>query len=109
MRVVYVTNESDADHSDSYGGVTYQFKRGECVEIPADVACELLGYGHHDKEQFVVRLGWTRDSTDMPQALQRLAQFHISTEPVQNRSLPSAVGEVTPFRQGRGRNAMRVA
>lgn len=98
MNVVYVTNLSDADHVDKHGGVTYEFKKGVTVEVPEQVASDCFGYGHHNKEQFVVRLGWSKTSNDMPQALQRLSQFDISAEkPTQDRYLPSAVGEVTPL------------
>ena len=106
---VYVTNYSDADHVDSHGGVVYQFKRQVSVEVPENVASDLFGYGHANREEFVVRLGWAKTSVEMPQALQRLDAFQISAEPVQNRSLYPAVGEVTPFPQGRGRKAARAA
>lgn len=109
MSVVYVTNYSDADHVDSHGGVVYQFKKQVSVEVPQNVASDLFGYGHINKEEFVVRLGWAKTSVEMPQALQKLEQFHISAEPVSNRSLPSAVGQVTPFPQGRGRKSIRAA
>ena len=109
MGLVYVTNLSDADHEDSHGGVTYKFPQQVSVEVPDHVASDLLGYGHSDKTQFVVRLGWCKTSPELPQALQRLEQFQITDEPVPYRSLPSAVGEVTPFPQGRGRKAMRAA
>ena len=106
MSVVYVINRSGTDHADSYGGVRYEFKRDRVVELPTHVATELFGYGQRDKEQFVVRLGWSKDSNDMPQALQRLDQFHISEEQPKDRYLASAVGEVTPFPDaGRGRKA----
>lgn len=109
MGVVYVTNYSDADHVDSHGGVVYEFTRQVSVEVPDNVAADLFGYGHRNKHEFVARLGWAKTSLEMPQALQRLEQFHITAEPVSNRSLPSAVGEVTPFPQGRGRKAIRAA
>lgn len=106
MSVVYVTNRSGTDHADSYGGVRYEFDCGKPVEVPAHVATELFGYGQHNKEQYVVRLGWTKDSTDMPQALQRLEKFHISEELPKDRYLASAVGSVTSFPDaGRGRKA----
>ncbi len=109
MRVVYVTNLSDTDHADSHGGVVYKFPQHISIEVPENVAADLLGYGHPDKTEFVVRLGWCKTSQELPQALQRLEQFSITAEPVPYRSLPSAVGEVTPFPQGRGRKAIRAA
>jgi hypothetical protein len=111
MGAVYVTNCSESDHADSYGGVRYEFKRGATVEVPDVVASELLGYGHSRKEQFVVRLGWSKTNQDMPQALRKLAQFQIAHEPPrQNRVSPFAVGEVTPMSDAtRGRKAIQRA
>lgn len=111
MGAVYVTNQSESDHADSYGGVRYEFRRGVTVEVPDTVASELLGYGHSQKEQFVVRLGWSKTNLDMPQALKRLGQFHMSLQPpTQNRVSPFAVGEVTPMSDAtRGRKAIQRA
>lgn len=92
---VYVTNTGDFDHSDSYVGVSYSFPRGQSVEVPEAVAENLLGYGFQDKTEFVVRLGWSKTNLDMPEALAKLDKFLVTNEPVQNRSLPSAVGPVS--------------
>lgn len=91
---LYVTNTGDFDHSDSYDGVLYRFPRGRSVEVTEVVAENCFGYGHPQKFDFVVRLGWTRDSRDLPEALAKLDKFLITPEPVQDRSLPSAVGVV---------------
>ena len=95
MTTVYVTNVGDFDHSDSYCGFVYKFPRGISVEIPVEAAENLLGFGHDDKTDFVVRLGWSKTSQDMPKALEKLACLRVTQEPVQNRSLPSAVGAVS--------------
>ncbi len=95
MTTVYVTNVGDFDHSDSYCGVVYKFPRGISVEVPLAAAENLLGFGQEDKTEFVVRLGWSKTSLDMPQALEKLACLRVTQEPVQNRSLPSAVGAVS--------------
>lgn len=95
MPPVFVTNTGDFDHSDSYDGVSYSFPRGKSVEVPEVVAENLFGYGHESKFDFVVRLGWTRDSRDLPEALAKMEKFLITPEPVQDRSLPSAVGAVS--------------
>lgn len=107
MSVVFVTNRGDVEHSDSYAGITYKFTPGVTVEVPHQAAQEILGYGHTRKEQFVTRLGWSKNSVDMAPALERLATIEISTEPpVQNRSLPSAVGVVPlQIERGAGRKA----
>lgn len=94
MTTVYVTNQGDFDHSDSYVGVPYHFPRGISVELPLEAAENLLGYGFPDKTEFVIRLGWSKTSQDMPEALEKLDKFKFSDEPFQNRSLPSAVGTV---------------
>jgi hypothetical protein len=109
MSVVFVTNYGDSEHTDSYLGVSYTFRRGVTLELPENAARELLGYGHTDKTPFVVRLGWPVTSLDVPQAIERLNKIEISREPpVQNRYLPSAVGVVplhSARRAGRKANA----
>lgn len=107
MSVVYVTNRGDSEHTDTYLGVSYTFRRGVTLELPIEAARELLGYGHSDKTPFVVRLGWPVTALDVPKAVERLNEIEISTEPpVQNRYLPSAVG-VVPLHSARraGRKA----
>jgi hypothetical protein len=111
MSTVYVTNRGDLDHTDWYHGVFYHFRKGETIEMPSEAAQELLGYGHRNREPFVVRLGWSVTSNDMPKAMERLNRFEISpTPPEQNRVLPSSVGVVTPLSERRaGRKATRAA
>ena len=107
MGVVFVTNTGDFDHSDSYDGVVYCFPQGQTVEVPEVVAENCFGYGWENKFDFVVRLGWTRDSRDLPEALAKLDKFLISTEAAQDRSLPSAVGAVSLHSaRGVGRKAI---
>lgn len=110
MSVVYVTNTGDTEHTDTYHGVSYRFARFQTIEMPLEAAQELLGYGHRNKEPFVVRLGWAVTNNDMPKALEKLSAIEISVEPPQDRVLPSSVGAVTPFpATGRGRKATRAA
>ena len=102
MSVVFVTNKGDTEHTDSYLGVTYTFTPGVTVQMPEEAARNILGYGHHDKTQFVVRLGWPKTNLDVPRAIERLNMIEVSdSPPVQNRYLPSAVGPV-PLHSGKG-------
>ena len=95
MSIVFVTNRGDTEHTDSYLGVTYTFTPGVTLQMPPEAARELLGYGYTDKTQFVVRLGWPKTNLDVPSAVERLNLIEVSEQPpVQNRSLPSAVGPV---------------
>lgn len=111
MDVVFVTNRGDAEHTDSYLGVTYEFARGVTLEMPVQAARELLGYGHSDKTQFVIRLGWPKTNLDVPEAIERLNKIEISkTPPEKNRSVPSAVGPVLLHpEKGVGRKAIQRA
>ena len=98
-----VINHSKADHTDSYGGVTYVFKIGEEVEISESAAQELFGYGMEDKTPFVVRLGWTLTNVDLPHALNRLGQFEIKVS--ENHSVSPVVERVPlPSRRVGGKN-----
>ena len=110
MSVVYVTNRGDVGHTDRYHGISYTFNPGETIEGPLEVAVELLGYGHRNREPFVVRLGWSVTSNDMPKAMERLLKIEISTEPPsQDRVLPSSVGSVTQFSRAGRKSTRRAA
>lgn len=89
-----VINHTKADHTDSYNGVTYVFKIGEEVPIPDEAAQELFGYGMEDKIPYVVRLGWTLTSVDLPHALDRLSRFEIKSS---ENHLSSPVVERVPL------------
>jgi hypothetical protein len=94
MNNVWVVNKTDKAVSSQWNGKLYSFTPSEPVEIPFDVAQNVLGYGLADKFEFVVRLGWTKDSNDLPQALERLEKFEITPErPKDYRATSPAVDQ----------------
>ena len=96
--MIYVTNNSDQDLRDGFGGVFYDFQKGKTLEIPEEAARHIFGYGKDDKESCLAHLGWIRLHSELEQGMEKLSKFDIQTEaPEQNRSLPSAVG-VVPLR-----------
>jgi hypothetical protein len=80
MEKVWVVNKTDKELKTQWHGKDYSFLPGLPVEVLLDVAQNLFGYGLNDKFEFVVRYGWTKDSNDMPQALERLSKFEITNE-----------------------------
>ena len=95
MSVIFVTNNSKQDLRDGFAGVFYEFKVGQTVEIPEEVAKHIFGYGDDDKVPYLARLGWMRTSNELPDGLERLKQWRISPEPPQkNQSLSPLVERV---------------
>ena len=95
MSMIYVTNNSDKKLKDGYGGVFYEFKQGETVEIPEDVARHIFGYGDPNKEPYLARLGWIISQNDLDKGLELLSQWDLSTEPPsKNQSLSPLVERV---------------
>jgi len=95
MSNVFVTNNSEKKLTDGYGGVFYEFKKGETVEIPENVARHIFGYGDPDKEPYLARLGWVISRNDLDKGLEILSQWEISTEPPsKNQSLSPLVERV---------------
>jgi len=94
MENVWVVNRTDVELSAMWHGKIYVFPPSKPVEVSFDVAQNVLGYGLGDKFEFVVRHGWTKDSNDLPQALERLQKFEITTErPQDYRATSPAVGQ----------------
>ena len=95
MSSIFVTNNSDKKLKDGYGGVFYEFKKGETVEIPENVARHIFGYGESDKEPYLARLGWVISRNDLEKGLEILSQWEFSTEaPKKNQSLSPLVERV---------------
>jgi len=90
---VFVTNCTDTGLVDRFAGVDYKFPINVLVQVPVAVAEHIFGYGDENKLPYLVRLNFTKDSTDVGQALERLARFKISRSAAQDRK-PSAVGVV---------------
>jgi len=94
MQNVWVLNKTDQELNAQWHGKPYHFPPARPIEVPLDVAQNLFGYGLDDKFEFVVRFGWTKISTDLPQALERLAKFEITVErPQDYRATSPAVGQ----------------
>lgn len=113
MSTVWVVNKTDADLNAGWAGAQYAFKQNAPVEIPLDAAQNIFGYGLDNKFEFVVRLGWTISSNDLPQAYERLSMFEISVErPTIYRASSPAVDQ-TPVpviqRRERGKGTQAAA
>ena len=112
MSTIFVTNNSDKKLTDGYAGVFYEFKKGETVEIPLDVARHVFGYGEDDKEPYLARLGWVISRNDLEKGLEILSQWEFSTEaPKKNQSLSPLVERVPlpTSRKGGGKVLQAVA
>jgi hypothetical protein len=92
---VFVTNYGDTPLTIGWDGVLYNFEKNLTVEIPEGAARQLFGFGCEDKEFVLVRHGWIKLHSELEEGLKILEQFVITNEPpVQNSSLPSAVGAI---------------
>ena len=95
MSNIFVTNNSDQDLKDGFGGVFYHFKKGSTTEIPEEVARHIFGYGDDDKQPYLARLGWAKTANDLDDGLARLSKWDLSTEPPKkNQSLSPLVERV---------------
>lgn len=71
MSDIFVTNHNDFDHQDRFDGQDYFFPRGERVTIPVIAAQHMLGLGHQDKTDNLIRLGWANSD----EGVKKLANF----------------------------------
>ena len=103
MSNIFVTNNSDQNLKDGYGGVFYDFKKGSTVEIPEEVATHIFGYKVEDKAPYLARLGWAKTTNDLDEGLERLSKWDLSTTPPQkNQSLSPLVERVPLPSQKKG-------
>ena len=111
MSNIFVTNNSDQDLKDGFGGVFYEFKQGSTVEIPEEIAKHVFGYGDDNKQPYLARLGWAKTSNDLQEGLDRLAKWDLSTEPPKkNQSLSPLVERVPlPSQKKAGGKVLAVA
>ena len=95
MTTVFVTNNTDYEVCDGYNGKFYDFPKGECVEVPIEIAVHVFGYDQEDKKPYLTRLGWLKIGADYKAALKDLALVDIQIErPKKNQSLSPLVERV---------------
>ena len=113
MENVWVVNKTDYELTTHWHGKPYCFPVSKPVEILLDVAQNLFGYNLNDKFEFVVRYGWTKDSNDLPQALERLSKFEITAERPQGYRATSPAVDQFPVpvleRRERGKGTQAAA
>jgi len=96
MTSLYVTNHGDTILTDSWDGKPYVIEPGKTVEVPVHFAVNVLGHEAPNKAPYLARLGWAATLNDIPEGLEKLSKFEITTEPpkVKNHSLPPVVERV---------------
>ena len=105
---VYVTNNSEKPLMFPYGGKELHFPVNQKVEIPKIVAEHIFGYGQQDKLPYLIALGLTRTTNDIPEGYKTLEKFVIAPK-VQasitpNHSLSPVVESVPlPSKRGGGK------
>lgn len=112
MSCVWVLNASEEPLLIFWDGKSYEFLPGKQVEAPEIVARQCLGYLDKDKEPYLVRLGWVKVNTDVPEAAMRLARIKISAQPFQDHHYQSpVVGRIPlpPSKGGGGKGTAKVA
>lgn len=104
--MVWVTNTSDEFFADMWDGKQYNFPPNKAIEVDVEVAQNIFGYGVQDRTPILVRLGWTKVTSDIPKALERLEKFVISDTQPQTYHNASPVVDRVPFpasRRGGGK------
>ena len=112
MSNIFVTNNSDQELKDGFGGVFYEFKPGSTVEIPEEVARHIFGYEDDNKEPYLARLGWIISQNDLEKGMELLSQWEISTQPPSKNQSLSPLVERVPLptsRKGVGKVLQAVA
>lgn len=99
---VTVTNTDKKMLIDYFDGEEFAFPPGKSVTVPNNVARHIFGYGEKDKKPNVVRLGWTKLSTDFPEAMARLAKFHFDPPESPPLNVPVGGGARTPLNSPKG-------
>ena len=59
--MIFVTNNNEFEHMDSYDGEKFFWGPGEKLPVPEEAAKHMFGYGKPDKAEALVRLGWNWD------------------------------------------------
>jgi len=95
MSTIFVTNNSDVKLKDGFAGIFYEFKPGTTVEIPVETAKHIFGYEDSNKEPYLARLGWLKNSNELDKALELLTKWELTTvPPKKNQSLSPLVEKV---------------
>ena len=61
MREIFVTNQNDFHHCDSFDGVEFNFPPKEKVAVPVEAASHMFGFNKPDKTETLTRSGATRE------------------------------------------------
>ena len=110
-KMIFVTNKG-MPISGRFEGKDYVFETDKEMEISEDAAKHIFGYGVDNKEPYFVRLGWMKMNTDLPRALERMADVSFSSEPAKKVHLSAPVVERVaapmPEPKAKGRSAAKV-
>lgn len=77
---IFVRNNGTEPFADRYDGEDFSVGPGDAVEIEADCAKLVFGFGEKDKTRAVKRLGWAPTQAEMPRALALLNSFSFHME-----------------------------
>ena len=95
MPTVYVTNKWEKPISFSFEYQNYLFPIGETVEVPADAARYIFGYGEEDKVPNMVRLAIINTTNDIPEGYKIMEKFVVTEQaPLKALSLSPQVERV---------------
>lgn len=103
QQTVWVTNLSEATHTDRFDGEDVTFAPGEAVQLPIEIARHFFGWGLEDKRPTLSRLGWIGigSSQSFEQALDRLDHFAITEHhPLQHPNRVHSAAAVVPVAAG---------
>jgi len=74
----FVTNTNYSDFEATWAGTLYKFPSRQPVEVPEEVVRNVFGWGDSNKEPYLVRLGWIKFASDLPEGEKRLNKFLVT-------------------------------
>lgn len=74
-QTIWVKNNSGQPFADRYDGEDFAIEPDESIEIEAECAKLVFGFGEKDKSRAIRRLGWAPTFADTSDALERLGMF----------------------------------
>lgn len=86
---VFVRNNGDTPFNDRYDGEDFIIEPGRAVEMEADCAKLVFGFGEKDKSRAIRRLGWAPTSADVAGAMKLLYTFSFYST---KEELDAAIG-----------------
>lgn len=98
---VFVRNNGAEPFVDRFDGEDFTIEPGSAIEMEADCAKLIFGFGEADKSRAIKRLGWAPTHSDMKCAVAKLNAFSFHMEQPSDSSAPVSDAEAAGKPSGR--------